>query len=118
MKLTTRQKRHLINAAIFLLFLLVLAEPAIAGTSTSSSASNPFAAMVQLLVGWLKGGLGLMLALLALGVGLVAGVARGSIAGALSGVGVAIAAYWGPDILQGIFGAVAMNAHFATLASF
>jgi len=117
MNFFTRHKRHFINAFIVLLFLLVLAEPAIAGTSTSTG-TNPFASMVQLLVGWLKGGLGLMLALLALGVGLVAGVARGSIAGALSGVGVAIAAYWGPDILQGIFGAVAMNAHFVTVASF
>ena len=117
MKLTTRQKRHLFNAAMFLLFLLVASEPVFASTSSSGS-SNPFSTIVQLLIGWLQGGLGLMLALLALTVGLVAGVGRGSIAGALSGIAVAIAAYWGPNILQSIFGAVAASAHFATVAYF
>ena len=96
---------------------LLLVEPAFAG-STSGGSSNPFASMITLLTGWLKGGLGLMLALLGLGVGLVAGVGRGSIVGALGGVGIAIAAYWGPDILTGIFGATAGAQHFLTVASF
>lgn len=99
------------------LVALILLEPAIAGT-TSGGTSNPFASMIALLTGWLKGGLGLMLALLGLGVGLVAGVGRGSIVGALSGVGIAIASYWGPDILTGIFGATATAQHFLTVASF
>lgn len=96
---------------------LLLIEPAIAGSS-GGSGTNPFASMVSLLTGWLKGGMGLMLALLGLGVGLVAGVGRGSIVGALSGVGIAIASYWGPDVLTGIFGATVAAPHYLTLATF
>lgn len=99
------------------LVALMLLEPAFAG-STSGGSNNPFASMITLLTGWLKGGLGLMLALLGLGVGLVAGVGRGSIVGALGGVGIAIAAYWGPDILTGIFGATTMASQYLTVASF
>jgi conjugal transfer pilus assembly protein TraA len=115
-KLNARHRRILVNLAILLLFAVIVAEPVFAGSTSSSGTSNPFASMVQLLIGWLKGGLGMMLALFALGVGLVAGISRGSIVGILSGVGVAMAAYWGPDVIQGIFGAALHAQHYVTVA--
>lgn len=107
------QLKWLVFAA---LLVLIAMEPVLAGSS--SSTSNPFESFIQMLTGWLKGGLGLMLSLLGLAIGLIAGLGRGSLVGALSGVGIAIAAYWGPDILAGIFGATLQAHHYITVASF
>ncbi|UJJ52936.1 TraA family conjugative transfer protein [Rhodanobacter denitrificans] len=112
--MSKRQERLVGYLLVAVVLALLVAEPVFAGTT--SGGSSPFTSMVQLLTGWLKGGLGMLIALLALGVGLVAGVSRGSIGGALSCVGVAIAAYWGPDILQGIFGATVLAPHYVTVA--
>jgi len=117
MKFTKRQKKAAIYAVIVgLILAITILEPAIAGTA--SGGTNIFGSLVAMLVGWLKGGLGLLLAIIALIAGLIAGVARGSLGGALGGIGVAIASYWGPDILQGIFGATVHAQMFATVAGF
>ncbi|MGH8159236.1 MAG: TraA family conjugative transfer protein [Rhodanobacter sp.] len=99
--------RYARQRATFAIFTLLLAAPAFAGTG--NSASNPFSGLVTMITGWLKGGLGLMLALLSLAVGIIAGLVRGSIGGALTAVGVAIACYWGPDILTSMFGATLLG---------
>lgn len=110
-------KRLLFNMLLIALLLALFAAPVWAGTTTGGN--DPFSSITQTVITWLKGGLGMLLAVLALTVGLVAGVARGSIVGALAGVAVAIAAYWGPDVLQSMFGAtVVAHLGFATIAGF
>lgn len=118
--MNTTQKRKLAMQIAFVAVLLVLllAEPVFASTSTSTGGSNIFGALIEMLVGWLKGGLGMLLAIIALIAGIVAGVAKGSLGGALGCVGIAIACYWGPDILQGIFGATVHTVAFATISHF
>lgn len=117
MKFTTRQKRQLRAAAVIGLAMVILAEPALAGTT--GSGSNPFAQVIVLISGYLKGGLGQLLSLISLAVGLVAGVTRGSLIGAVTGIGIAICAYWGPDVLASMFGAVALHAPgYVTVACF
>lgn len=120
--MASKNRKHkvlrIVSKGTFALVLIGLfAAPAFAGST--SSGADPFGQVTQTVTGWLKGGLGMLLATTSLGVGLVAGVTRGSIVGALTGAGVAVASYWGPDVLQSMFGAVAMVPHtFTSIAGF
>lgn len=95
----TRYVRQLAMTA----FVMLVTSPVLAGSG--SGGTNPFSGVTGMLIEWLKGGLGLMLAIISLVCALIAGIARGSIVGVLTCVAIAICAYWGPDILQLMFGA-------------
>lgn len=88
---------------VLLTFLMVL--PALAMAAGGGSGSNPFDGATTTIIEWLKGGLGLLLSILALGIGLIAGLRVGSIWGIAIGFGFAVVCYYGPDILQSVFGA-------------
>lgn len=91
-------------AGMLVLMAMLLALPALAMAAGSGS-TDPFSSATQVVIGWLKGGLGLLLSILALGIGLIAGLRVGSIWGIAIGFGFAVVCYYGPDILQSIFGA-------------
>lgn len=111
------RRRLAINVLFATALILLVAAPAFAGGT--GGGSNPFSSITQTIISWLKGGLGLLLAILSLAVGLTASIARGSLIGALTSIGIAIAAYWGPDILQAMFGASVVATHvFATVGGF
>lgn len=90
-----------------LLVLLLTALPviAMAGGGGGDGTGDPFAVAVTTLTGWLKGGLGLLLSLVALGTGLIAGLRAGSVWGFAIGVGFALVCFYGPDVLVSVFGA-------------
>lgn len=92
-------------AGMLVLMTLLLALPALAMAGTTGAGSDPFSAATTVVIDWLKGGLGLLLSILALGIGLIAGLRVGSIWGIAIGFGFAVVCYYGPDILQSIFGA-------------
>ena len=112
------RRRWAVNVLLAALLVFAVAAPAFAG-GTGGTGTDPFSTVTQTVISWLKGGLGLLLAILSLGVGLTASIARGSLVGALTSIGIAIAAYWGPDILQSMFGASMVASHvFATVGGF
>ncbi|OJY94433.1 MAG: hypothetical protein BGP25_05430 [Lysobacterales bacterium 63-13] len=90
---------------MLVLLMFVLALPALAMAAGSGGGSDPFNGATTTIIDWLKGGLGLLLSILALGIGLIAGLRVGSIWGIAIGFGFAVVCYYGPDILQSIFGA-------------
>jgi conjugal transfer pilus assembly protein TraA len=103
---TVAHRRYGKSFGMFVLIVLMLALPALAMASgTGGSGSNPFDGATTTIIEWLKGGLGLLLSILALGIGLIAGLRVGSIWGIAIGFGFAVVCYYGPDILQSIFGA-------------
>lgn len=93
------------KSLMLVLIVLLTAFPVLAMASTGGGGADPFSTSVDTLVGWLKGGLGLLLSLTALGVGLIAGLRAGSIWGFAVGVGFALVCYYGPDVLTSVFGA-------------
>ncbi len=105
--MSTRFLRHRFTRQSLMLVLLVLltAFPFVAMASTGGGGGDPFSTVVDTAITWLKGGLGLLLSIVALGVGLIAGLRAGSIWGFAVGVGFALVCYYGPDVLTSIFGA-------------
>lgn len=96
-------KGALMVACVLLISALPMA--AFAATGGGGTGVDPFGSTTAMLIGWLKGGLGLLLSLISFGVGIAAGIRAGSIWGVVIGLAVALACYWSPDILQSIFGA-------------
>lgn len=98
-------RRHGKSFALLVLLTFLMFLPALAMAAGAGSGSNPFVGATTTIIEWLKGGLGLLLSILALGIGLIAGLRVGSIWGIAIGFGFAVVCYYGPDILQSIFGA-------------
>lgn len=72
----------------------------------ASTASTEFNALATRLENWSEGSLGLALAIAAFIIGLAVGLMKQTILPALVGIGVALAATLGPDIIRSMFTAV------------
>lgn len=81
---------------------LVAPMAVVAGTAVAGSGGTEFGAIVTQLTDWLEGGLGQVLALGALAVGLGIGIVQQSIMSVVVGIAMAIAVFYGPQVLTGI----------------
>ncbi|MDK9702560.1 MAG: hypothetical protein OEL20_05425 [Sulfuritalea sp.] len=81
--------------AVLALFLLVLAEPALAGTGGAF-----LDGLKQFLVDSMEGTLGAVIGISGLLYGLFGGVMKGSLGGAGVGFGLAAGSYYGPAIIS------------------
>jgi len=88
------------TAAASLAGLLTLVN-AHAGTGGQQS----FGQLEAQIVGWLQGDLGVIIAVVALAVGLAIGIVRQSMIAVVLGIGIAIALYYGPTVIEGILSA-------------
>lgn len=80
-----------------------------AGTSVAlAGADSSFNIVVTMLRDWTEGSLGQLFAIGSFTTGLATTIMRGSLMPAVVGLGVAMAAAWGPGILNGMFSATGM----------
>ena len=84
-----------------MLFLGLVAIPTMAATT-----GTEFQAMAEMIVGWIEGWLGVLLAIAAFSLGVCVGLVKQTLMPAIVGVGFALACVMGPGIIQGIFTAV------------
>lgn len=87
---------------VVLLFFPDIADAAASGTNDGSSV---FGNMYNTVKGWITGVLGKLIALLTLAVGLIMGVAKQSIMASLVGLAMAWILYYGPSLIESVFGA-------------
>lgn len=88
----------------YMAMLYVATLPAFAGSTSSGLDANVWSEVVELLKGWLQGGLGLIISLISLIAALIMGI-RGNIWLCLTTFAIAVLAYFGPNILQNMFSA-------------
>jgi len=69
-----------------------------AGTGGKTS----FGTLEKKIVGWLQGDLGVIISVVALAVGLTIGIVRQSMIAVVVGIGIAIALYYGPTVIEGV----------------
>lgn len=86
-------------------FLLLAASMSFAGTGGGGGSDTTFESIQTMLQNWVEGSLGKVVALGAFGVGLVTAIVKQSLMFVAVGVGLAVAAYYGPSILLGLFSA-------------
>lgn len=72
----------------------------------TTSADNDFTDVVTLLTNWAQGSLGRVAALAFFVVGVFGGLLRQSLFFGVTGVGSALVMYYGPGVIDGIFGAI------------
>lgn len=75
------------------------------GTNTGNDAMGQFDNFLGVVVGWIDGPLGTLLAVIALGVGLTMGIMQQSLVAGIVGIFFAALVSYGPAILQGVAGA-------------
>lgn len=80
---------------------LVAGVAAFAGTG----GQQQFGSLANQLTGWSQGSLGIVIAIAALLVGLSIGVVKQSLMAVVTGIGIAIALYYGPDVITGVLSA-------------
>lgn len=97
----TKNKRFIPLLIVLMLSLL----PTLAFAADSGEDSLGLSVLLDWLINLIQGPLGKILAILALGVSLVAGVLRGNFGTALVAFGFAIMCYYGPNMVLGVFGA-------------
>jgi conjugal transfer pilus assembly protein TraA len=97
----------------------VFAAVAAASVYAGTGGSTEFGALSSQLVGWAQGQLGIVIAVAALLVGLAIGVVKQSLMSVVTGFGIAIALYYGPEVIQSILTATGgVHAlHAAAIAS-
>lgn len=88
-------------SALALLGGLALGAAAIAGTGGNAS----FGGLAQQMIGWSQGSLGIIIAVAALLVGLSIGVVKQSMMAVVTGLGIAIALYYGPTVISSMLSA-------------
>lgn len=87
--------------AVLGLFAALFAVDAIAG----GGGATQFGTLSTQLQGWAQGDLGIVIALAALIVGLAIGVVKQSMMAVVTGFGIALALYYGPQVIVGILNA-------------
>ena len=101
---TLKQYATMQNLTMFT-FLLLAASMSFAGSGGGGGSDTTFESIQTMLQDWVEGSLGKVVALGAFGVGLVTAIVKQSLMFAVVGVGLAVAAYYGPTILLGLFSA-------------
>lgn len=91
-------KQHA-QLAVIVALCLVAASPAMAGND------DTFEAVEGLVKGWMEGSLGKLFAFSSLGTGLGITIVKQSLMPVVVGVAVAVAAYYGPGVLEKIVAA-------------
>lgn len=81
----------------FALGAALVASGVIAGTG-----GTEFDGLYTLVEGWMQGTLGALAGIIGVGVGLFAGVMRGNLTAAITGIGTGTAMYYSPEIVGGI----------------
>lgn len=87
--------------------LLALAAGAVYAAGAGGGADDAFADVYDLLVSWTTGTLGKIIAVGALLVGIGFGLVRQSVVAAVIGIAMSLVLSYGPDVIDGIFGATA-----------
>lgn len=82
---------------------------ALAGTT----GNQQFGGLATQLVGWSQGALGIIIAVSALLVGLSIGVVKQSMMAVVTGIGIAIALYYGPSVISSMLSATTALHHVA-----
>jgi conjugal transfer pilus assembly protein TraA len=98
-------RKALIVTAIILAVYTILTWFSAVEASTTATSADDFDTLVTWVRGQLEGSAGKFLALLGFGIALAAGLIKGSVAGIVFGLGLALSAAYGPGILMGIFSA-------------
>jgi conjugal transfer pilus assembly protein TraA len=88
--------KKFVPAFLAAVLMVLLASPAFAGTDST------FSLAVTKIIGWMSGSLGVLISLLALVTALI-GAVTGKLMLLTSAVGVALAFYVGPGVIQGFF---------------
>lgn len=89
------------DRATFVALAVLASTAAVAG----SGGQQQFGGLAQQLAGWSQGSLGIVIAIAALLVGLSIGVVKQSLMAVVTGIGIAIALYYGPDVISGVLSA-------------
>jgi conjugal transfer pilus assembly protein TraA len=88
---------------------MILAALAVATLSTAALAggggAQQFGVLAQELQSWAQGALGIVISIAALLVGLSIGVVKQSLMAVVTGIGIAIALYFGPTVITGVLNA-------------
>lgn len=77
-----------------------------AGSAMAATTGSEFSAMATKVQGWVEGGLGLVISLVALALGLGMSLARSNVMPAIFAIVIALVATVGPGIIVGLFTAV------------
>lgn len=85
--------------------ILVAAAVAGAAAIAGGGGTQQFGTLAQQLQGWSQGALGIVIAISALLVGLSIGVVKQSLMAVVTGIGIAIALYFGPEVITGVLNA-------------
>lgn len=93
--------------------LLAGAGAVYAGVGGSTPGGNEFQDIWELIQGWSQGILGRIIALGALIVGICFGLVRQSVVAAVIGISMAIVLQYGPDVIEGVVTASAVDADVA-----
>ena len=83
------------------LVMAAIGVAAVAGTG----GTQQFGGLAQQLQSWAQGSLGIVIAIAALLVGLSIGVVKQSLMAVVTGIGIAIALYYGPQVIAGVLNA-------------
>jgi len=103
MELTAKMDRMLGDKRTAQLALLGLAVVASVGVAMAGSGGqNEFGQLGQQLIGWAQGWLGIIIAIVALLVGLGFGAAKQTLLPVVVAIGIAIALYYGVNVITGI----------------
>jgi len=96
------QRKHQIQFMMLLgvaLIMMIFMPHAMAGSDTT------FDQIASTVSNWLEGSGGKLLTLLGLAIGLTGGLVKGSLGGLAFGLGLALSAYYGPNVLTAMFSA-------------
>lgn len=88
----------------------------VAGAASAGTGGTEFDGLYNLVEGWMQGTLGALAGIVGVGVGLFAGVLRGNMVAAVTGIGTGVAMYYSPEIIGGIVTATLPTLPDATAA--
>jgi conjugal transfer pilus assembly protein TraA len=89
------------DRAAFVALAVVASAAAVAG----GGGQQQFGTLANQLTGWAQGSLGIVIAIASLLVGLSVGVVKQSLMAVVTGIGIAIALYYGPEVISGVLSA-------------
>jgi len=99
--LKTQNKRSVMALGLAAVTVAALGVAAVAG----GGGSQQFGGLANQLQSWAQGSLGIVIAIAALLVGLSIGVVKQSLMAVVTGIGIAIALYYGPTVIMGVLNA-------------
>ncbi|WP_434778560.1 TraA family conjugative transfer protein [Neisseria sp. Ec49-e6-T10] len=86
--------------------MMVMALGLIALPAMAATTGAEFQQMAEMVIGWIEGWLGVMLAITCFSIGIAVGVTKQTLMPAIVGIGFALACVMGPSIIQAMFTAI------------